>query len=92
MNMNRVRQHWSCSCSDSWALIDRLNPDEAYERGLISQEERNAIVDTFVREISIAFEVKGFVSCEDVHQTPKSEIVRRFRKGLGQTKPEPGCE
>ncbi len=80
------------SCRDSLAMLDRMNTWEAYEGGLITKAEYDAIIDAFVCEITITLEAKGFVSAEDVHTTPKSEIVKQFRKGAGQAKANCGCE
>jgi len=73
------------------AMIDHMNTWEAYECGLITKEEREAIVDDFVYQITIALENKSCVTAEEIHCTPKSEIIKRFRKGLGQKKADGGC-
>lgn len=65
-----------------------MNTWEAYECGLITNEEREAIVDDFDSKIAVALENKSFVSAEEIHCTPKSKIVKRFRKGTGQTEAE----
>ena len=65
-----------------------MNTWEAYECGLITNEEREAIVDDFDSKIAVALENKSFVSAEEIHCTPKSKIVKRFRKGVGQTEAE----
>ncbi len=88
MNLNKINRHWSIPCRESLAMLDCMNTLEAYECGPITKAECDAIVDAFVCEITIALEAKGFVSAEDVHTTPKSEIIRRFREGIGQTKAE----
>ena len=88
MNINRINRRWSVLSNDALTMIDRMNTWEAYKCGLITNEEREAIVDDFVCEITFALDAKGFVSAEDLHLTPKSEIVKRFRKGADQTKPK----
>ena len=92
MNINKIKRQWPVLCTDTLAMIDRMNTWEAYQCGLITNEEREAIVDDFVCEITVALESKSYVTAEDLHLTPKSEIVKRFRKGQGQTKPDTGCE
>ena len=92
MNINRINKRWPVLSNDALAMIDRMNAQTAFECGLITKEECEAIVDDFVCQISIILAEKGFVSAEEIHRTPKSEIVRRFRKGVGQEKAMPGCE
>ena len=92
MNINKIKRQWPVLCNDTLAMIDRMNTWEAYQCGLIRKEEREAIVDDFVCEITVALESKSYVTAEDLHLTPKSEIVKRFRKGRGQAKPDTGCE
>lgn len=92
MNINKIKRRWPVLSNDALAMIDRMNTWELFECGLITNEERDAIVDDFVCEITVALEAKGFVSADDLHLNPKSEIVKRFRRGLGQTKPDTGCE
>jgi len=92
MNINKINRRWPMSCRDSVAMLDRMNTCDAYECGLITKAECDAIIDAFICEISIALETKGYVSAEDVHITPKSEIVKQFRKGAGQAKANYGCE
>lgn len=88
MNLNKINRRWPRVCSESLAMIDRMNTWEAYECGLITNEERKAIVDDFVCKITVALENKSCVTAEEIHCTPKSEIVKRFRKGVGQTEAE----
>ena len=88
MNLNKINRRWPRVCGESLAMIDRMNTWEAYECGLITNEEREAIVDDFVCKIAVALESKRLVSAEEIHCTPKSEIVKRFRKGTGQTEAE----
>ena len=92
MNINRIKCNWPMTTSSSLAMIDRMNVSDALECGLITEAEKEAIVDAFISEVTIALETKGRATSEDIDKTPKSEIVKRFRKGLGQTKPGPGCE
>ena len=42
--------------------------------------------------MTVAMETKGHASAAELHPIPNSEIVRRFRKGMGQEKAIPGCE
>jgi hypothetical protein len=91
MNINKINKQWPVLCSDALATIDRMNTWEAYKCGLITKEEREAIVDDFVCQITLALETKSYVTAEEIHCTPKSEIVKRFRKGLGQEKAVGGC-
>jgi len=88
MNINKINRRWATQCHDSLVMIDRMNTQEAYECGLITKEECDAIVDAFVVNLTIAMETKGFATAEELHPIPKSEIVKRFRKGVGQTKPK----
>ena len=88
MNLNKINRQWPMVCRESLAMIDRMNTWEAYECGLITKEEQEAIVDDFVCKITVALENKSFVTAEEIHCTPKSEIVKRFRKGVGQTEAE----
>lgn len=92
MNVNKINQHWPVSCRDSLAAIDHMSVYEALEIGLITKEESEIICDEFVMRATIAMETKGYATAEELHPIPNSEIVRRFRKGLGQTKPDTGCE
>jgi len=92
MNINKIKRQWPMLCNDTLAMIDSMNTWDAYQCGLITNEEREAIVDDFVCEITVALESKSYVTAEDLHLTPKSEIVKRFRKGRGQAKPDTGCE
>ena len=92
MNINRLRNHWPVSCNDSLAAIDRMGIATALELGLITKEESDAITDAFVVNLTIAMETKGHASAAELHPIPHSEIVRRFRKGMGQPKAIPGCE
>ena len=91
MNMNKITQHWPVSCRDSLAAIDRMSVSDALEIGLITKEESEIITDDFVMRATIAMETKGYATAEDLHPVPNSEIVRRFRKGLGQEKAVGGC-
>ena len=92
MNINRLRNHWPVTCNDQLAAIDHMGVASALELGLITKEESDAITDAFVIHLTIAMETKGFATADDVHPIPNSEIVRRFRKGMGQEKAIPGCE
>ena len=91
MNINRLRNHWPISCNDSLAAIDRMGVSTALELSLITKEESNAITEEFVMHLTIAMETKGFATADELHPIPNSEIVRRFRKGMGQEKAIPGC-
>ena len=91
MNINKINQRWPISCKDSLAAIDRMSVSEALEIGLITKEESDAITDAFVMNMTIAMETKGHASAAELHPIPNSEIVRRFRKGLGQEKANGGC-
>lgn len=88
MNLNKINRQWPRGCGESLAMIDRMNTWEVYECGLITNEEREVIVDDFVCKIAVALENKCFVSAEEIHCAPKSEIVKRFRKGVDQTEAE----
>lgn len=90
MNMNRLNYRWPVGCGQALELIDRMSVQTAFECGLITQEERDVITDTFVAELQVCFETKGYATADDVHQVPSSEIVRRFRAGRGQTEPNMG--
>lgn len=90
MNMNRIHQHWPVSCRDSLAAIDRISASEALEIGLITKEECDAITEEFVIHLTIAMEKNGHATDQELHPIPNSEIVRRFRKGLGQEKANGG--
>ena len=85
MNMNKIKNQWPVTCHDSLSAIDRMSVSEALEIGLITKEESEFICDDFVMRATIAMETKGFATAEELHPIPNSEIVRRFRKGLGQT-------
>ena len=85
MNINKIKNRWPVSCRDSLAAIDRMSVSDALEIGLITKEESEIIADNFVMRMTIAMETKGFATAEELHPIPNSEIVRRFRKGLGQT-------
>ena len=92
MNINRLRNHWPVTCNDQLAAIDHMGVASALELGLITKEESDAITDAFVMNMTIAMETKGHASAAELHPIPNSEIVRRFRKGMGQEKAIPGCE
>ena len=92
MNMNKINQHWPVSCRDSLAAIDRMSVSDALEHGLITQEEKEAITEMWITNMTIAMETKSHVTAEELHPIPNSEIVRRFRKGVGQGNANPGCE
>ena len=92
MNINRLNNRWPLTCRDSLAAIDRMGVSTALELGLITKEESDAITDAFVMNLTIAMETKGHASAAELHPIPNSEIVRRFRKGVGQEKAIPGCE
>ena len=91
MNMNKIKKQWPVTCHDSLSAIDRMSVSEALEIGLITKEECNAITEEFIMRMTIAMETKGFATAEELHPIPNSEIVRRFRKGLGQTNAVGGC-
>ena len=92
MNMNKIRNHWPVSCRDSLAAIDRMSVAEAFECGLITQEEQTAITEEFVMHLTFYMETQGYATAAELHPIPNSEIVRRFRKGLGQLRANPGCK
>ena len=85
MNLNKINKHWPVTCRDSLRAIDHMSVSDALEIGLITKEESKIIADNFVMRMTIAMETKGFATAEEIHPIPNSEIVRRFRKGLGQT-------
>ena len=58
MNINKINKQWPVLCNDALATIDRMNTWEAYECGLITKEEREAIVDDFVYQISDSSQLK----------------------------------
>lgn len=91
MNINKINQRWPVTCRDSLAAIDHMSVSDALEIGLITQEESEFICDDFVMRATIAMETKGFATAEELHPIPNSEIVRRFRKGLGQEKAVGDC-
>ena len=86
MNMNRLHSHWPVSCSDSLAEIGRRSLSDALAIGLITIEESEAILEAFDNSMAVALEAKGYATAADIHPVPNSEIVRRFRKGVGQQK------
>ena len=92
MNINKINHHWPVSCNDSLAAIDRMSVQDALEIGLITNEEKDAITEIWIDHMIVAMETKGYATAADLHPIPNSEIVRRFRKGLGQPKAMPGCE
>ncbi len=61
MNINKIKRQWPMLCNDTLAMIDSMNIWEAYQCGLITKEEREAIVDDFVCEITVALESKSYV-------------------------------
>ena len=71
MNYTRLRQ---------WR-IDRDNLDNLVADGLVTPEQAEALVDEFVRNMQIAMETKGHATPADLYPVPRSEILRRFRKG-----------
>ena len=91
MNMNKINKRWPVTCRDSLSAIDHMSVSDALEIGLITKEESEFICDDFVMRATIAMETKGFATAEELHPIPNSEIVRRFRKGLGQEKAIGGC-
>ena len=91
MNINRLNNRWPVTCRDSLAAIDRMGVSTALEMGLITKEESDAITDAFVMNMTIAMETKGHASAAELHPIPNSEIVRRFRKGLGQANAVGSC-
>ena len=92
MNINRLNNRWPVTCRDSLAAIDRMGVSTALELGLITNEESDAITDAFVMNMTIAMETKGHASAAELHPIPNSEIVRRFRKGVGRERANRGCE
>ena len=92
MNINKLRNYWPGTCNDQLAAIDHMGVASALELGLITKEESDAITDAFVMNLTIAMETKGHASAAELHPIPNSEIVRRFRKRMGQEKAIPGCE
>lgn len=90
MNMNRLHDHRPVSCSDSLAALDRMSLSDALAIGLITIEESEAILETFDSIMAVALETKGYATAADIHPVPNSEIVRRFRKGVGQQKADRG--
>ena len=92
MNINKIKNRWPVSCRDSLAAIDRMSVSDALEHGLITQEEKEAITEMWIMNMTIALESKSHVTAEELHPIPNSEIVRRFRKGVGQGNANPGCE
>lgn len=92
MNMNKINQHWPVSCRDSLAAIDRMSVSDALEIGLITKEENNVILEEFVMHLTFYMETKGYATAAELHPIPNSEIVRRFRKGMGRERAIRGCE
>ena len=92
MNINKIHQRWPVSCRDSLAAIDRMSVSDALELGLITKEECDVITEEFVTRATMGMETKGYATAEDLHPVSKSEIVKRFREGRGQIKPDTGCE
>ena len=91
MNINKLRQHWPITCRDSLAAIDRMSVDQALQIGLITKEESEAIAEAFIMNLNYCLETKGHATAEEIRPIPNSEIVRRFRKRLGQEKAIGGC-
>ena len=91
MNINKINMRWPVTCRDSLSAIDRMSVSDALEIGLITKEECNAITEEFIMRMTIAMETKGFATAEELHPIPNSEIVRRFRKGLGQANAVGSC-
>ena len=91
MNINKINMRWPVSCNDSLAAIDRMSVQDAFEIGLITKEEKDAITEMWIINMTTAMETKGYATAEELHPIPNSEIVRRFRKGLGQAKADGGC-
>lgn len=91
MNLNRINNRWPVSCSGSLAAIDRMSVADAFEIGLITKEEEDAIAEEFEKHLAFAIKTKGHATAEELHPIPNSEIVRRFRKGRSQEKAEGGC-
>ena len=92
MNINKIKNRWPVSCRDSLAAIDRMSVSDALEHGLITQEEKEAITEMWIMNMTSAMETKSHVTAEELHPIPNSEIVRRFRKRVGQGNANPGCE
>lgn len=92
MNVNKINQHWPVSCRDSLAAIDRMSVSDALEIGLITKEESNVILEEFVMHLTFYMETQGYATAAELHPIPNSEIVRRFRKGVGRGNANPGCE
>ena len=91
MNINKIKNRWPVSCRDSLAAIDRMSVSDALEHGLITQEEKEAITEMWITNMTIAMESKRHVTAAELQPIPNSEIVRRLRKGLGQEKANGGC-
>jgi GTP-binding protein len=64
---------------------------KALQIGLITKEESEAIAEAFIMNLNYCLETKGHATAEEIRPIPNSEIVRRFRKGLGQEKAIGGC-
>ena len=92
MNINKLRNYWPGTCNDQLAAIDHMGVSSALELGLITKEESNAITEEFVMHLTFYMETKGYASAAELHPIPNSEIVRRFRKRMGQEKAIPGYE
>ena len=92
MNLNKINLRWPASCNDSLAAIDRMSVSDAFEIGLITKEEEDAIAEEFEKHLAFAIETKGHATAAELHPIPNSEIVRRFRKGRGREKANRGCE
>ena len=56
MNINKIKNRWPVSCRDSLAAIDRMSVSDALEHGLITQEEKEAITEMWITNMTIAME------------------------------------
>jgi len=45
-----------------------------------------------VMHLTFYMETQGYATAAELHPIPNSEIVRRFRKGVGRERAIPGCE
>ena len=74
MNINKIKNRWPVSCRDSLVAIDRMSVSDALEHGLITQEEKEAITEMWIMNMTIAMETKSHVTAEELHpfRIPKS--------------------
>ena len=66
--------------------INASSLDDLLQEGLITQQEADYVTDQFGCFLMEAIAVKGVATNKDVHPYPLSEMLRRFRKGMGQEK------